>query len=411
MVYERKIINDPVFGFINIPKGLLYDIVRHPLLQRLTRIKQVGLSSVVYPGAQHTRFQHSLGAFYLMSEAITQLASKGNFIFDSEAEAVQAAILLHDIGHGPFSHVLEDTIVKGIPHEEISLMLMERMNKEMNGQLSLAIQIFKDEYPKRFLHQLVSGQLDMDRLDYLRRDSFYTGVTEGNIGSARIIKMLDVADDRLVVESKGIYSIENFLMARRLMYWQVYLHKTSVAYEKMLISTLLRAKELASQGIELFASPALHFFLYNDITPTEFYSNPDCLENFIQLDDNDIWTALKVWSTHTDKVLSTLSMGMINRNIFKVEISSEPISEDRKKELTLQISQQLDIPLSEANYFVSTPSIEKNMYDPADDSIDIIYKDGTIKNIAEASDMLNISLLSKKVKKYYICYQRLHIQV
>lgn len=408
MPYERKIINDPVFGFINIPKGLLYDIVRHPLLQRLTRIKQVGLSSVVYPGAQHTRFQHSLGAFYLMSEAITQLTSKGNFIFDSEAEAVQAAILLHDIGHGPFSHVLEDTIVQGVSHEEISLMLMERMNKEMNGQLSLAIQIFKDEYPKRFLHQLVSGQLDMDRLDYLRRDSFYTGVTEGNIGSARIIKMLDVADDRLVIESKGIYSIENFLTARRLMYWQVYLHKTSVAYERMLISTLLRAKELASQGVELFASPALHFFLYNDINHTEFHNNPDCLENFIQLDDNDIWTALKVWSNHPDKVLSTLSLGMINRNIFKVENSAEPIGEDRIKELTLQISQQLGITLSEANYFVSTPSIEKNMYDPVDDSIDIIYKDGTIKNIAEASDMLNISLLSKKVKKYYLCYQRLH---
>ena len=408
MPYERKIINDPVFGFINIPKGLLYDIVRHPLLQRLTRIKQVGLSSVVYPGAQHTRFQHSLGAFYLMSEAITQLTSKGNFIFDSEAEAVQAAILLHDIGHGPFSHVLEDTIVQGVSHEEISLMLMERMNKEMNGQLSLAIQIFKDEYPKRFLHQLVSGQLDMDRLDYLRRDSFYTGVTEGNIGSARIIKMLDVADDRLVIESKGIYSIENFLTARRLMYWQVYLHKTSVAYERMLISTLLRAKELASQGVELFASPALHFFLYNDINHTEFHNNPDCLENFIQLDDNDIWTALKVWSNHPDKVLSTLSLGMINRNIFKVENSAEPIGEDRIKELTLQISQQLGITLSEANYFVSTPSIEKNMYDPADDSIDIIYKDGTIKNIAEASDMLNISLLSKKVKKYYLCYHRLH---
>jgi len=388
MPYERKIINDPVFGFINIPKGLLYDIVQHPLLQRLTRIKQVGLSSVVYPGAQHTRFQHSLGAFYLMSEAITQLTSKGNFIFDSEAEAVQAAILLHDIGHGPFSHVLEDTIVQGVSHEEISLMLMERMNKEMNGQLSLAIQIFKDEYPKRFLHQLVSGQLDMDRLDYLRRDSFYTGVTEGNIGSARIIKMLDVADDRLVIESKGIYSIENFLTARRLMYWQVYLHKTSVAYERMLISTLLRAKELASQGVELFASPALHFFLYNDINHTEFHNNPDCLENFIQLDDNDIWTALKVWSNHPDKVLSTLSLGMINRNIFKVENSAEPIGEDRIKELTLQISQQLGITLSEANYFVSTPSIEKNMYDP--------------------SDMLNISLLSKKVKKYYLCYQRLH---
>ena len=359
MPYERKIINDPVFGFINIPKGLLYDIVRHPLLQRLTRIKQVGLSSVVYPGAQHTRFQHSLGAFYLMSEAITQLTSKGNFIFDSEAEAVQAAILLHDIGHGPFSHVLEDTIVQGVSHEEISLMLMERMNKEMNGQLSLAIQIFKDEYPKRFLHQLVSGQLDMDRLDYLRRDSFYTGVTEGNIGSARIIKMLDVADDRLVIESKGIYSIENFLTARRLMYWQVYLHKTSVAYERMLISTLLRAKELASQGVELFASPALHFFLYNDINHTEFHNNPDCLENFIQLDDNDIWTALKVWSNHPDKVLSTLSLGMINRNIFKVEKSAEPIGEDRIKELTLQISQQLGITLPKRTILSLPPASKR----------------------------------------------------
>lgn len=408
MLNERKIINDPVFGFINIPKGLLYEIIQHPLLQRLTRIKQMGLSSVVYPGAQHTRFQHSLGAFYLMSEAITQLAAKGNFIFDSEAEAVEAAILLHDIGHGPFSHVLENTIVKGVNHEEISLMLMERINKEMNGQLNLAIQIFKDEYPKRFLHQLVSGQLDMDRLDYLRRDSFYTGVTEGNIGSARIIKMLDVKDDHLVIESKGIYSIENFLTSRRLMYWQVYLHKASVSYERMLISTLLRAKELASDGVDLFASPALRFFLYNSINQNNFHNNPEYLERFIQLDDNDIWTSLKVWCTHSDKVLSILSQGMINRNLFKVEISSQPISEERKKELILQISKQLNITFSEASYFVSTPSIEKNMYDPADDSIDIIYKDGTIKNIAEASDMLNISLLSKKVKKYYLCYLRLH---
>ena len=315
---------------------------------------------------------------------------------------------MHDIGHGPFSHVLEDTIVKGVSHEDISLMLMERINKEMNGQLTLAIQIFKDEYPKRFLHQLVSGQLDMDRLDYLRRDSFYTGVTEGNIGSARIIKMLDVKDDHLVVESKGIYSIENFLTARRLMYWQVYLHKTSVAYEKMLISTLLRAKELAGKGMDLFASPALKFFLYNDVNREIFYNNPDCLENYIQLDDNDIWTALKVWSTHPDKVLSTLSMGMINRNIFKVEISTDPFSEERKREIIRQISGQLDILLPEASYFVATPSIEKNMYDPADDSIDILYNDGSTKNIAEASDMLNISLLSKKVKKYYLCYQRLH---
>lgn len=407
MSYERKIINDPVFGFINIPKGLLYDVVRHPLLQRLTRIKQLGLSSVVYPGAQHTRFQHSLGAFYLMSEAIQHLTAKGNFIFDSEAEAVKAAILMHDIGHGPFSHVLENTIVRGISHEEISLMLMDRINREMNGQLALAISIFKDEYPKRFLHQLVSGQLDMDRLDYLRRDSFYTGVTEGNIGSARIIKMLDVKDDQLVVEAKGIYSIENFLMARRLMYWQVYLHKTSVAYERMLISALLRAKELAAGGEELFASPALRFFLYHDIDRETFYTDPACLENFIRLDDNDIWTALKVWSDHPDKVLSALSAGMVNRRIFKVEISSEPVSEERKQELTAAIARQLDISLHEAGYFISTPSIEKNMYDEADDSIDILYNDGTTRNIAEASDMLNISLLSKKVKKYYLCYWRL----
>lgn len=408
MSYERKIINDPVFGFINIPKGLLYDIVRHPLLQRLNRIKQLGLSSVVYPGAQHTRFQHSLGAFYLMSEAIQHLTAKGNFIFDSEAEAVEAAILMHDIGHGPFSHVLENTIVRGVSHEDISLLLMERINKEMNGQLALAIRIFKDEYPKRFLHQLVSGQLDMDRLDYLRRDSYYTGVIEGNIGSARIIKMLDVKDDHLVVEAKGIYSIENFLTARRLMYWQVYLHKTSVAYEKMLVSALLRAKELASQGTELFASPALRFFLYNDINREAFYANPECLENFIQLDDNDIWTALKVWSSHPDKALSTLSTGMVNRNLFKVEVSTDPVSEERKKELCLQVSRQLDIPLSETGYFVSTSSIEKNMYDEADDSIDILYNDGSIQNIADASDMFNLSLLSKKVKKYYLCYQRLH---
>lgn len=404
---ERKIINDPVFGFIHIPKGLLYDIVCHPIFQRLTRIKQLGLSSAVYPGAQHTRFQHSLGAFHLMSEAITSLTAKGNFIFDSEAEAVQAAILLHDVGHGPFSHVLEDTIVSGISHEEISLLLMERMNKEMKGQLSLAIQIFKDEYPKRFLHQLVSGQLDMDRLDYLRRDSFYTGVSEGNIGSARIIKMLNVKDDHLVVESKGIYSIENFLTSRRLMYWQVYLHKTSVACEKMLVSTLLRAKELASQGIELFASPALKYFLYHRIGKEEFYNNPECLDYFIQLDDNDIWTALKVWSAHEDTVLSTLSKGLIDRHLFKVEISANPLPKGKKDELLEKISSQLKISKKEANYFLTTSTIENNMYKKEDDSIEIIYNDGSTQNIADASDMLNISLLSRKVKKYYVCFFRI----
>lgn len=409
MTGKRKIINDPVFGFINIPDGILYTIVQHPLLQRLTRIKQMGITSVVYPGAQHTRFQHSLGAFYLVSEAIVQLKAKGIDITDEEAEAVKIAILLHDVGHGPFSHVFEDTIIKDVAHEEISLMLMKHMNDEMGGKLDLAICIFKNEYSKMFLHQLINGQLDMDRLDYLRRDSFYTGVTEGNIGSARIIKMLDVRNDHLVIESKGIYSIENFLTARRLMYWQVYLHKTSVAYERMLISALLRAKELARSGKKLFASPALHFFLYHDIDRNTFYNERECLNNFIQLDDNDIWTSLKVWSTHSDKILSTLSSGVVNRELFKVEISSEPFSEERKKELIWQISEELGISLSEAEtYFLFTPSIEKNMYDPADDSIDIIYKDDSIKNIAEASDMLNISLLSKKVKKYYICYRRIN---
>lgn len=404
---KSKIINDPVFGFINIPKGLLYDIVCHPYLQRLNHIKQVGLSSVVYPGAQHTRFQHSLGAFYLMSETIRQLIDKGNLISDEEAEGAEAAILLHDIGHGPFSHVLESTLVQQVTHEEISLMLMERMNKEMDGKLTLAIQIFKDEYPKHFLHQLVSGQLDMDRLDYLRRDSFYTGVTEGNIGSARIIKMLNIIDDHLVVEKKGIYSIENFLTARRLMYWQVYLHKTSVAYERMMVSTLKRAKELAMNGADLFASPALHFFLYNDIHREEFYNNPECLDHFIQLDDSDIWTSLKTWNSYPNKVLSILSQGLVNRHIFKVEISTEPISQKRIDELIKQISRYYNISLADTQYFIAIHDIEKNMYNPADDSINILYPDGSIKNIAEASDMLNITLLSKKVKKYYLCYQRL----
>ena len=407
MPYTSKIINDPVFGFIKIPRGLLYDLVCHPVVQRLTRIRQLGLSSVVYPGAQHTRFQHSLGAFHLMSEAIRELTAKGNFIFDSEAEAVEAAILLHDVGHGPFSHVLEDTLARGIAHEEISLMLMERINREMNGQLSLAIRIFQDQYPKRFLHQLVSGQLDMDRLDYLRRDSFYTGVSEGNIGSARIIKMLDVKDDQLVVEAKGIYSIENFLTARRLMYWQVYLHKTSVAYEQLLVSTLRRAKQLADGGdTRLFASPALHFFLYNDVDATRFRTDPDALDNFLLLDDNDIWTALKVWTRHPDKVLSTLSEGMVNRKLFKVEVSAKPFPEERREELLRHISSTLDIPTEDARYFLATPDIESNMYNPADDSIEILYGDGTTRSIADASDMFDIALLSRKAKKYFLCYAR-----
>ena len=406
MIQKRKIINDPVFGFINIPEGLLLDILNHPFMQRLTRIKQMGLSSVVYPGAQHTRFQHSLGAFYLMSEALVHLSAKGINITSEEAEAVEAAILMHDLGHGPFSHVLEEVIVDDISHEEISLLMMKKMNEEMNGRLDLAIEIFKDTYPKRFLHQLVSGQLDVDRLDYLCRDSFYTGVVEGNIGSARIIKMLDVKDDRLVVESKGIYSIENFLTARRLMYWQVYLHKTSVACERMLINTLLRAKELAHSGVELFGTPALHYFLYNNVGGEDFVSDAQCLEYFSRLDDSDIWSALQVWCSHPDKILSRLSNDIINRHIFKVEITDEPVSEKQKEELRERISSKMNVSLDETRYFFAIHPIEKNMYDAKDDSIEILYKNGATKNISEASDMLNISLLSKKIRKYYLCCLR-----
>ena len=291
---EHKIISDPVFGFIKIKRGLLYDIVQHPFFQRLNRINQLGLASVVYPGARHTRFQHSLGAFHLMSEAIKSLTEKGVYIFDSEAEAVQAAILMHDIGHGPFSHVLENTLIHGISHEDISLMMMEQINHDLKDQLNLAISIFKDEYPNKIFHQLISSQLDMDRLDYLRRDSFYTGVTEGNIGSARIIKMLNVADDKLVVDSKGIYSIENYLTTRRLMYWQVYLHKTAVGYEKVLVNTLKRAKYMVRQGLNVFATPALAYFLKNDIDAQWFASHPEALQMYAELDDSDIWSPLDI---------------------------------------------------------------------------------------------------------------------
>ena len=403
---DAKIINDPVFGFIKIPHGVLLDVVQHPLMQRLTRIKQLGLANAVYPAAQHTRFQHSIGAFHLMSEAITSLTQKGIFIFDSEAEAVEAAILMHDIGHGPFSHVLENTLITGISHEEISLMMMEQINREMNGALNLALKIFKDEYPKHFLHQLISSQLDMDRLDYLRRDCFFTGVNEGNIGSARIIKMLNVVDDQLVVESKGIYSIENYLTSRRLMYWQVYLHKTAVAYEKVLVNTLLRAKHLAREGKDVFAPPCLKYFLYNDVNCEMFRNDPEALSNYGQLDDNDIWSAMKVWAQSNDKILSMLAKDMLDRNIFKVEVSNEPITAEREETLREQLSQAFGISKEETNYLFSVNTIQKDMYDVNDDRISILFKDGTTKDIAESSEILNVGLLSKKIRKYYLCYQR-----
>lgn len=403
---DAKIINDPVFGFIKIPRGVLLSIVQHPLMQRLTRIKQLGLANAVYPAAQHTRFQHSIGAFHLMSEAITSLTQKGIFIFDSEAEAVEAAILMHDIGHGPFSHVLENTLITGISHEDISLMMMEQINQEMNGSLNLALKIFRDEYPKHFLHQLISSQLDMDRLDYLRRDCFFTGVNEGNIGSARIIKMLNVVDDQLVVESKGIYSIENYLTSRRLMYWQVYLHKTAVAYEKVLVNTLLRAKHLTMEGKDIFAPPCLKYFLSNDVNGEMFRNDPEALHYYGQLDDNDIWSAMKVWAQSNDKILSLLATDMVNRNIFKVEVSNDPITEEREAMLREQLSGAFGISKEDTSYLFSVNTIQKDMYDVNDDRITILFKDGTTKDIAESSEILNVGLLSKKIRKYYLCYQR-----
>ncbi len=404
---DDKIINDPVFGFIKIPSGLLYDIVRHPLFQRLNRINQLGLASVVYPGARHTRFQHSLGAFHLMSEAILSLQQKGNFIFDSEAEAVEAAILMHDIGHGPFSHVLEHTLISGISHEDISLMMMEQINRDLGQQLGLAIAIFRDQYPKRFLHQLISSQLDMDRLDYLRRDSFFTGVTEGNIGSARIIKMLNVVDDRLVVEQKGIYSLENYLTTRRLMYWQVYLHKTAVAYEKVLVNMLTRAKDLCRMGQEVFASPALSYFLQNNVDAAWFEQHPETLKMYEDLDDSDIWSAMKVWRHASDKILATLATDMLDRHIFKVEVYESPVPPERIARQQELIADKMGIDIADAHYLMSVDTIQKDMYSTDDDSIDILYKDGSIRDISEASELLNVQLLSKKVQKHFFCYQRL----
>jgi len=404
---DHKIINDPVFGFIKIPRGLLYNIVQHPLMQRLNRINQLGLASVVYPGARHTRFQHSLGAFHLTSEAILSLQQKGNFIFDSEAEGVEAAILMHDIGHGPFSHVLEHTLISGISHEDISLMMMEQINRDMGGQLNLAIKIFKDEYPKHFLHQLISSQLDMDRLDYLRRDSFYTGVTEGNIGSARIIKMLNVADDALVVEQKGIYSLENYLTTRRLMYWQVYLHKTAVACEKVLVNTLLRAKDLTQAGHDVFAPPSLKYFLKNNVDAKWFADHDEALTMYEDLDDNDIWSAMKAWKYSSDKILSTLATDMLDRHIFRVEVNEEPVGEERIAGIAADIAQKMGINADDARrYMMSINTIQKDMYNVDDDSITILYKDGTMKDVSEASELLNVQLLSKKIRKYYLCYQR-----
>ncbi len=403
---KLKIINDPVYGFIKIPYNIVYDLIEHPLFQRLRRIRQLGLTSYVYPGANHTRFQHAVGAMHLMGQAIEVIRSRGHEITDDEARAVSIAILLHDIGHGPFSHSLENSLIRNTSHESISLMFMEQLNDEFGGKLGKAIRIFKNEYPKRFLHQLVSSQLDMDRLDYLRRDSFFTGVTEGVIGSDRIIKMLNVVNDQLVVDEKGIYSIEKFLIARRLMYWQVYLHRAVVSSEQLLVMMLKRAQKLVADGQELFATPALAFFL--DVSPGKFkQSNQKLfLEQFALLDDNDILASAKVWCMHSDKVLSVLSAGLVNRNLFRVQLNNSPFEDKMVETLRKQVAQQLSISKQEACYLVVSDSVSNYAYTDMDDRISILDKSGRIKDIAEASDMLNIAVLSKTVRKYFLCFPR-----
>lgn len=404
MANKRKIINDPVFGFISIPNEFIYDVLQHPYVQRLNRIRQLGLSYVVYPGAQHSRFLHSIGAMHLMSDAIASLRQKGIEISQAEADGAMVAILLHDLGHAPFSHVMEHTLIEGITHEEVSLLMMEAINREMNGALDTAIAIFRNQYPKHFLHQLISSQFDMDRMDYLCRDSFFTGVTEGSVASARLIKMLNVVDDHLVIEAKGIYSVEKFLIARRLMYWQVYLHKTSVAAEQLLIKILDRAKQLAHQGVELFCAPALHYFLYQHITGEMFAHDSYALNQYALLDDSDILSAIKAWQTHPDTTLRLLAEAFVNRRLFKGRLLQQPLSPQEREQLQQQYATRFGISRSEAGYFFEEHISTSNTYSEKDDSIDILYNDGTVRNIADASDMLNLQTLTYKPQKLYLFY-------
>ncbi|MFA6946228.1 MAG: HD domain-containing protein [Pedobacter sp.] len=401
---KKKIINDPVYGFITIPSELVYDLIQHPYVQRLRYIKQLGMTHLVYPGALHTRFHHALGAMHLMSLAVETIKSKGQAISYEEEEAVMIAILLHDIGHGPFSHALEHTIVDGISHEHISTLLMDNLNREFDGKLTLALDIFNKRYPKKFLHQLVSGQLDIDRLDYLNRDSFFTGVSEGVISFDRIIKMLDVVDDQLVVEEKGIYSIEKFLIARRLMYWQVYLHKTVIAAEQMLVKILERAKELSGEGRNLFASPCFSYFLKNSVSREEFRNDPRNLDKFSKLDDNDIFTSIKVWADDDDLILSTLCKHLISRNLYQVEITNEPPNLEKINELADRVTNEYEISDDDTSYFVFTDTIKNNAYSVGDGSIKILMKDRSIQDITKASDNSNLEALAKTVQKYILCY-------
>ncbi len=403
---KKKIINDPVYGFITIPTELVFDLIEHPYFQRLRYIKQLGMTHLVYPGALHTRFHHALGAMHLMRMAIETLCNKGQDITPDEQEALTIAILLHDIGHGPFSHALEQSIVQGITHEAISTAMMNQINHDLDGRLNTAIAIFNDTYHKRFLHQLVSSQLDMDRMDYLNRDSFFTGVAEGVISSERIIKMLTVVDDHIVVEEKGIYSIENFLISRRLMYWQVYLHKTVIAAEQLLGKILMRARQLALKGVPLFATPALNHFLVNTINKKAFKADETHLRIFVCLDDTDIMSAIKVWTGCDDFILATLCQNLIRRNLYQVDISNNHASDKLIEKLQKTAIARYNIIPDEAHYFVFTDTIRNEAYAVGDGSIRILMKDKNIKDITSASDYGSLGALAKIVEKQIICYDK-----
>ncbi len=408
-INKKKLINDPVFGFINLQSELVFDLVEHPWFQRLRRIKQLGLSYLVFPGANHTRFEHAVGATHLMRQAISVLRLKGVSISDEEAEAVTIAILLHDIGHAPFSHVLENTLV-AISHEEISLLLMTVMNEQFGGRLKLAIDIFTNRYEKHFLHKLVSSQLDMDRLDYLSRDSFFTGVAEGTVGVERIIKMLNVRNDHLVVDIKGIYSIEKFLISRRLMYWQVYLHKTVVSAEFLLINVLKRAKEIATNGGQVFATPTLSIFLKNKFTSAHFKNNISfnggkILDWYSLLDDNDIMVAVKEWQKHPDMILSALAKRLINRKLFKTTLQTKPVSELLTKKIIDKITRQITNNRTLSGYFLMTGEITNSAYNKHNENILVLDKHENLKDIRRASD-IDLSVFTKIVRKYYLCYPK-----
>ena len=403
---KKKIINDPVYGFISIPSALIYDLISHPYFQRLRYIKQLGMTHLVYPGALHTRFHHAIGAMHLMSLALEVLKSKGHQISAEEEEAATIAILLHDIGHGPFSHALEHTLVNGITHEDISMLMMDKLNEEFEGRLTPAITIFKGKYHRSFFCQLISSQLDLDRMDYLNRDSFFTGVSEGVISFDRIIKMFNILDDRLVIEEKGIYSIEKFLIARRLMYWQVYLHKTVIAAEQLLVKILERAKELASNGETLFATPALQHFLKNDITERNFFEDDNHLLQFSKLDDQDIYASIKVWENHGDFILSRLCKMLNARKLYKVEISNTEPSVERVERLAEQTALALNIDDDDVSYFVFTDTIRNRAYNKDNGSINILMKNNELVDIVKASDLSNLESLDKTVKKHILCYTR-----